>query len=423
MVKDKGLILGKLHIFIMFSFLFLGVIMVSSSAQAQQKKEKRPPRFSAGPLIIHPLFSLNESYDENIFSTERNEVDDLLSRLTPGIKFILPYHNHRFMLDYNFTGLFYRKHSKLDTPIHRLNGSAELLFSPRFSVSLKEKFLSSVFTREAEEFGEKVEIDERFKRNDFSVLARIEHGRRLFTEVGYSSNILMYKNEQESFLDNYYKNGISLAFGYKTSPRTDIFGEYVFVYENYTDNDPGSRDDQKDNIQNTFFLGIKGDITPRTKGVIKFGLGSADFRGGEDWINFAIYVDIVHRLTRLTTLKLKLRRAAVETGFSTNNSFTATGGDLDLIRKLTRNLSVSIGGTYQINEYPEETTIRHGPGVLLDRQRKDELTRLRFRIAYKILDWFSAVLSYNLYARNSNLNFRSATYSRNVIGLKFTIAL
>ena len=417
MLKDKSLILGGFII-----FLFLGIILASLPIEAQPQRE-RPPRLSAGPLIIHPHFRVDESYDENIFSTESNEVDDLLSRISPGIRFVLPYHNHRMDLNYDFTGLFYRKNTKLDNPLHNLRGSAALVFSPRFSVSLNERFLSSVHTREAEEFGERLEIDERFKRNDFSALARIEHGRRLFTEVGYSGNVLMYKNDQESFLDNYYKNAFSFAFGYRTTPRTDIFGQYVFVYENYTDIDPGSRDDQKDNIQNIFFLGMKGEITPRTTGIIQFGMGTADYRGGEDWINFAVNVDISHHLTRLATLDLKLRRGAMETGFSTNNNFTATGGDLDLTYRLTRNLSISLGATYQINEYPNESTMSRGPGISLDRQRRDELTYLRSRLTYRILDWFSVALHYNLNSRNSNFNFNSANHSRNVIGIRFNIEI
>jgi len=52
---------------------------VSMPVNAQPQRE-RAPRLSAGPLIIHPRFSVDESYDENLFSTESNEVDDLLSQ-------------------------------------------------------------------------------------------------------------------------------------------------------------------------------------------------------------------------------------------------------------------------------------------------------------------------------------------------------
>ena len=55
-----------------------------------------------GSLKIHPLFSISESYDDNIFDTPDSQVSDLITTYSPGLNLSLPVRGIRSELNINY---------------------------------------------------------------------------------------------------------------------------------------------------------------------------------------------------------------------------------------------------------------------------------------------------------------------------------
>src|SRR5690349_2018420 len=75
--------------------------------------------FKTGPLTIRPQLALAEQYNDNLFYQPRNQVEDFISIISPGLKLQLGRPEHNFMsFGYTLDQLIYAENSDLNAPQH-----------------------------------------------------------------------------------------------------------------------------------------------------------------------------------------------------------------------------------------------------------------------------------------------------------------
>lgn len=230
---------------------------------------------------FHPYISIEEEYNDNINLTSKNEKEDFITTIKPGLKYSNSDAKSGIDLDYNAGFVFYGKNDNLDYISHNASLNAKYLTKEHINFFLKDSFIRSEDPREREYF---TSVDENkyvlstkkqrdtYWRNVVSPTVEYQFGPLNRIGVNYRNNIYRINsstpdNSQEDYVNPYFswqfdqKNDIYLDYGYtigkfdsssdftghRTTSRytnhfdlkSSVFGEYTFSTRNF---DPPSVD-------------------------------------------------------------------------------------------------------------------------------------------------------------------------------------
>lgn len=301
--------------------------------------------FGTKGRYLHPSLSVTEMYTDNAFSTKDNKKTNLSTILTPGIWLSLPRTTDtRLLVDDTWNrapgGLVFTRYQpevirryqadflyKADIPLPSANspyrntvshtGYGRLEYNGnKFSASLADIFVKSFDTRGLNVSTQPGEID-KYYNNFFEAAANVDTGNRLRVRLDYSSFLLHYNDERNSFMDR-TDNSFSGYLFYRFKPKTAGFLEYRYIDISYL------HDSTLDSNEHHFLAGVQWDITAKSQGMVKAGYGIKDFAGSSSNANtFIAEAQIRHHFTPRTFLTISGFRSTDETNIYTS-SYTVT---------------------------------------------------------------------------------------------------
>src|SRR3989304_3055114 len=92
---------------------------------------------------FHPYISIKEEYTDNLNLTSENELNDSITTIQPGFKFLNMDETSGIDMDYMIGLVYYRNNSDLNYVSHNGSLSAKYLTNKRVNFYLKESFIRS----------------------------------------------------------------------------------------------------------------------------------------------------------------------------------------------------------------------------------------------------------------------------------------
>jgi hypothetical protein len=425
----------------------------SKNSKAQAKKVTRINWMffvllfiAAPPFVcaeIHPYITVDEEYSSNIFLTDRNKIDDFITTIYPGLKLsTLKENAYEINLDFVAGYVFYAKNHELNyfKPSGLLN--AWYAMNP-FTFRVREYLVRSDAARESlytvgalpDEFVLSTERGEQaiYIRNVVEPSIEYRFGRENLFSVLYRNNIYhnqnpLYEDSQENTINpklTYWfniNNGVYLEYAlmlgdferspdlightalgrytYRFSPRTSIFGEYVYLRRDF---DQPSVDYDVHRPS----LGIEHAFSPTL---------SAKVQGGYYWqvpekgstIHDYFYNILLTQLAERTTYTFSFQRGYTEDFFTAKNlGFARYHRALgEISHRLLEKMTVGLRGSYEWVKYSTEA--------------KDHIWRVGPNSSYDVLKWLSLSLEGYYQQNHSNIQDRDYTEYRGIFRVTAT---
>jgi hypothetical protein len=233
--------------------------------------------FSHGPLSLRPQFVLTESFDDNVFYSQTGLRSDLITTVSPGLKFQIgqdfPDQNH-FSILYMLDKSVYIDNPGLNALQHRVQAEAHYT-QPRFGIDGSDTYqvLSSVLGGGFNVGRQKVD------RNIWWDVYRFDYkiGERTGVYAEAQHVETDYKT-QLSLLDTRTLTGTG-GFQYSYSEDTFFFGEVYYGQTTLHPNAPGAEKPPGTSFIGGF-IGARGNFTEKIRGSVKAGYEASTFSGG-----------------------------------------------------------------------------------------------------------------------------------------------
>jgi len=214
------------------------------------------PSLASAKWSLTPRIYVEGQYDDNIFLTETNEQDDIITTISPGVNLSYEAPTGEINLDYEYRRSFYDDFPDLDFSSHRGRAEARKDFAPWFGAGIREIFIRSQEPLEftgVEEF-ERPSIRtgrNRYTRNIVEPEATFRFGENRSIRFGYRNNILRNKAKDIADQDENAANAL-LIFRFNIHNGIEVF--YEHIDQEYRDTVPPSanRDFDGDEIQGRY---------------------------------------------------------------------------------------------------------------------------------------------------------------------------
>ena len=418
--------------FFLIAFL-VTYLPVSACAQAEAPR----PGF-------HPYISLVEEYNDNINLTSKNEKDDFITTVKPGLKYTNTDAAAGIELDFNAGFVFYGKETDNNYVSHNASLTAKYLTRSHFNFYLKESFIRSDEQREREYFTtieqnqyvlaqreEKVV----YWRNVVAPTVEYQFGQEDRIGVNYRNNIYRsegrtYEDSDENYINPYIdywfdrKNGLRLEYGYtmgefERSPdmtahmasarythrvtlKTSLFAGYTFTQRSF---DPPSIDyDIHEPV-----LGFTYAFSPTLNASVQAGYFWQEPEEGNGTDGFSYKASITNLGDARTTYIFSLQGGYTEDYFTSENlgfnRYHRLTGSLKHF--LERRFSLGFTGSVERVEYESE-------------DRKDWIWGVGGNLSYTPLKWLEISLEVSHRENNSDVDTNDYKENRGIIRLTAT---
>jgi hypothetical protein len=396
--------------------------------------------YAAGPSTepgFHPHISVEEEYNDNINLTSRNEVDDFITTVKPGIRYYNMDSVSGIDLDYTAGFVFYDDDSKKNYVSH--NGSLNLkyLTKEHFNFYFKDNFIRSDDPREREYFtlteenkyvlSTKTERQP-YWRNVAAPTVEYQFGPENRVGVNYRSNIyqtesITSEDSREDYVNPYFaysfdaKNGIYLEYGYtighferssdlkghrgntrfthRFDPKLSVFGEYTFSRRNF---DPPSVDYDTHEPS----VGISYAFSPVLNGSVQAGYFVKNPETGSKTDGFSYRANIANRDVK-TSYVLSLQ------GGYNEDFFTSENLGFSRYHRLTGSVTHSFDKRTSVGLYG------NGERAEFDADRKDWIWGIGATASYNPLKWLMFSLDVSHKNRDSNVDINDYTENRGIV--------
>ena len=229
--------------------------------------------------------------------------------------------------------------------------------------------------------------------------------------IGLSASDALDKYIDDEFKQlsrNRVNGGVQLY--YNISPKTNVFGEYVYSATSYNDNEAN------DSKSGTAAVGIDGQIAAKVTGRAKVTYESRTYdnelAGAQKDKSVAGYnVSVKWMPSEQNAIILAGERKMEETQFGVNRYYITTGVSLSLMQKIFDKLDASLTVAYEKMAYDEANPSSWSSYP--NEKRSDNLVMVRPSLDYKFQKWLMAGVWYQYRDRSSNQDF---DYSSNKAG-------
>lgn len=353
-----------------------------------------------GDFRVHPNLALSTEWNDNIDLAPRDEIEDFLYVISPGISVELPGRRYTFRLGYRADILRYREQDQLNETHHTVQADAKAAFPGGLTLVASDQF-----KRTSEFAGFPVpELTQRVDRNENALKVGAEYAIQERISVGLDYNFLWVDYLPRDFDDlDRQEHLAGVILYYRIRPRASILGEYDYQAIRYHLDDV-ARD--RDSDANKFKVGIKGDVTAKTTLLAKVGWESRDYKNPsrEDFDGLIVELEALYTYREPSQLRLFGGRGAIESLFSEPNFYVATYGGVEVRHQLRPRWLVTIKGLTGVNDYPEAVASE-------TKERSDRFYDVSLALRYQIQQWLGVELGYAYLVRNSN--FADSDYTNN----------
>lgn len=334
-----------------------------------------------GSLKIHPLFSVSESYDDNIFDVSNNEISDLITIYSPGINLSLPVRVIRSELNVSYLSDIrdYRENPDQSTINQYFATSFKTELPHGLGITLNNRFEDTEQPPTINYiYGELIQRIRR-KSNTFSTTINLpQYFARFDADLHYNNS----DNTYEGYLNlKYNTQNIGTQLTYKLFTKLYTFTEFDIGKISYNG--------VLDSVSYDTFIGVQFKETSKTTGIFKIGYHVRDYESEniEQFQGVVLSLESNTQLTALTNISVLLRRSQEEALITADRNFYELNSIyLILGRKLTSKIDANISNYYQLLDFPAAS---EGESDI-----KYLTIGFRLSVDYKIQKWLSTNLSY-----------------------------
>ncbi len=380
----------------------MSALLVGFACSGPAWSQGIPEGIRVGDFRVHPSLELSTEWNDNVNLTPRDETEDFLYMISPGISVALPGRQYALLLGYRADFLRYREQNQLNETHHSLVADAKAAFPGGLTF-----VASDSFKRTSDFAGFPVpELTQRVDRNEntFKVGAEYPLGQRIALGLDYNFFWVDYLPHDFDNLDR-QEHLAGFTLFYRILPKTSILGEYNYQAIRYRLDDVAQ---DRDSDANKFKVGIKGDVTAKTTLLAKIGWESRDYKNPEreDFEGLTVEVEALYTYREASQLRLYGGRGPIESLFAGRNFYVATYGGVEVRHQLRPRWLVRITGLVGVNDYPE-------PVDPSTEKRFDRFYNASLALRYQIQRWLGVELGYTYLVLNSN--FADSEYTNNRI--------
>jgi hypothetical protein len=367
------------------------------------------PAFAAGKmhfeaLEVHPFVAVAETYNDNIFAVSSDKTSDWITKISPGIKLLLPYRAHKFSVDYRADINLYANTSSENTTDHYANAIADLQLSSLFGLKLSDTYINGHEPRYSSAYGQ----IEKFTKHAPSVTATYQLATLSKVQIDYTRAIWdftvnNFRTRQEDLVAAYLY--------YRFLPRTSAFVEYDFGNYMYDRKENGL-----DSKNHNAFLGLTWEMTAITKGTVKAGYIEKRFNAAvmEGFQTWAASLDVSHAFSDYSSIKLVGKREINESIALGSRYYVTTGAYAEYTHRLTTKISGVARLAYGVDDYSNAI----GDATVA---RIDKTIFAGVGLKYQMVNWLE--FSLDFYHRNRDSNIPVWNLVQNLYTFTITFAL
>ena len=397
---------GRIHPWLVFSLTSF-ILATATGAHAQtwlsDRKRAEGSGIRVGDLEIHPGLGAEFGYITNVYNAEDGkEIDSSLLRVAPHV-FLSTLTEQRLegapkqgrgMLKFKGGLTASINHYFADnTPATEFNTDVDLnlQIAPErpLSVQLIEHFnrRDRPFSDPASDPNSPADSPDVAPNVDYAQYTNTAGARVLGqTNGGLLSGSIGYRFGYTWYVDPAFKTNDNLAHiidltgAWEFLPKTALFYEAAYGYQNYTNNDPGSGTDLRlvDNHQVSSRLGLNGAITPRISGTIAGGY-AVGFFGGNDFEGLTANAEGRWTPSEVSEWALGYERAYT----------SAYQGNFVRRDQIYTRLRFFFGGAFVIASKLAVEFLDFGPDPTQEEQRSDIRYSADLSGEYRFVDWLA----------------------------------
>jgi polysaccharide biosynthesis protein VpsM len=377
--------------------------------------------------IVHPFLAVGGYFTDNVYNSHDHRKSDFGMVVSPGIYFAVPGLRQRITPvstlniapgGANMTGfrpdsprtlqtyLYYRadieafaNESSLNSVSHLAEGMVQYNMRGGLQLQFEDQFTQSHNQRGT---GFSFGLD-KFYANMAALSAKYQISEKTMLRLDLSNYYLHFLASENGFRDRNDYRASAYAF-YKLWPRTAIFVQYEYIDTQYRE------DIVSGSMEHHAFVGVKHDITDKTRGMLKVGYGIKEFERGSIGAKSNVYAEaqLDHKFTEKTSVILKAIRRTDEPDVAQANSIVETTGDVTFLHRLTTKLTANVGVRFTDEKY--NGTVTYGGET---KALHDQYLRAGASLLYEFRDWLSFTLGYYFTDRMSNIG--SLSYTNNTV--------
>lgn len=385
----------------------------TTTVTGRSRPELDPLGVRAGGFIIFPNATISESFDDNIFATDTDTVNDLITNIVPAIVVKSTWRSHEIKMFANADIAFHADRSAEDYQDVTLGAEARLDVLRDLAISAGLTFAGLHESRgSADEVdgNEPTEFDRlyatlgvagRLNRISLSVEGGVT--RLDYDDAVDSSGVI---NNDDRDRDSYE---LVVRGGYEIVPEYEGFARIALSTTDYEDalDDSGLNRDS-DGIE--VAVGARIDVTGVIFGDVFVGYLARDYDdsslGSIDGATGG--VDLTWNPTKLTTLEFGVARVIAETTQTGASGNFQTNFDVTVDHELLRNLILDAHAGISFQDY-------RGIG------RDDEIVTFGVSGKYLLSRNFYISLGYEFTQRESDVS--GSDYDKNVVTLRLKAQL
>jgi polysaccharide biosynthesis protein VpsM len=382
---------------------------------------------------VHAGLTVSAVYTDNALNTATNKKSDFSLILSPEIWLTLPGINQKpkgldpistrspgglllsregeeGMRRYNaflLYGADVPLHSKNspsgNTITHNVNGGLAYKFPFGLSIAVNDEFTRSYERLDSVLSGGEVD---RYNGNLFYAIASLETGNRLRLRFDYSNFLLRYDARRNERL-NRDDNSFSAYLFYRLWPKTSLFSQYAYTDIRYSD------DPTLNSKEYSLFGGFQWDITAKTSGSVKAGLGIKDFESDETR-NLIYEARVEHAFTPKSVVKLTAFGRTGETNLPDTLYTVDRGVRINYHLIVSQRVTGWVSFSYTNESYGQSLSLNGKTA-----KRNDDIYESSAGLEYWFKRWLRAGIAYSYITKESNFpdfEYRSNTVTVNVKG-------
>lgn len=343
---------------------------------------------AAAEKPLHLTASETLSYDDNIYLTDKNTKDSLISttRVGADYKSQIPSTGLSLKADagvgYN---AYTEKHSKNN--YWEALGGVEV-FNEQFQAGDRLLYTSDPANSE---------LTQRHKRlNNTGYASYVTSHEKMFGLGFFASD--SFDRYFESDMQYLNRNRVNLGaqLYYNLSAKTHFFAEYMYSDIDYQE----SVGKIKNSHSHSLGLGVNGQIASKVTGTAKISYDMRDYEReleGADKYNDLVgyYLALAWKPTTRNEVRLSGQRGMEESFYGVNRYFADTLVSLYGSHKLTDKFTAALTLSWENMAYAKRVA---------NTKREDNLYIVRPQLDYQFKEWLSAGVWYQFRTRHSNTN-------------------
>ena len=388
---------------------------------------------------IHGYLSVAERWTDNLFYTSDDTDSDFVTHVTPGIRLSLPGtkedllaistattspggltfdrladpENRQFQayLSYSPEMEFYHDHSDENTTTHSANGLVRYRVRSKLTIEAYDRYINGY---EDYNSGRRSVRDD-YQYNLLGMAADYDLSSKLSMRANYRHFMVDY-DSAESDNRNRTDNSLATSVYFRLLSKTALLAQVVYTDLGYDT----QYSYQKDSTDWRYYGGLWWNITAKSRGQIKIGMGRRDYDDGslsaEDRLIYEVLID--HHFTPKTSIRVSAYRRQNESSIYSYDSVLTHFIRLGYLQKMTARIQASLDLEYENEAY-------EGRADAVSAGYYDDLDYDTYAVIpavkYALNGWLSIGLEYCYEKREANIDYWD--YTKNQIVVRLTGAI